>query len=254
MLQGEKEAGRGAWPKGKLMESATYRTAFRMKAACEQVTGFRFDKPEGYTFEPGQYFSLTIPTPDGEQSHIFSHASAPADPFIEMATRMTGSVYKDALGQLVRGDTVQIAGPNGRFGVPEGAERLCFLCGGVGVSPARSIVRHVEQRRLGYRMRLFYGVHDQGCIPYAGEFAEYERRDRRFRLVQILEEPLPGWAGERGFITADLVRRNMESLEGWHFFVTGPPAMIQAMSAVLDELGIPAGSISTEGFTGYAPR
>jgi glycine betaine catabolism B len=228
-----------------------YRIAFRMKAACERVTGFRFDKPAGYDFVAGQYFRLTLPTSEGEQTKSFSHASAPMDPFIEMATRMSGSPFKNALSELVRGDEVTIEGPYGRLVLPPDVTRACFLVGGVGVTPARSIIRDAEQRRTGLRMRLFYGNHDQACIPYSGEFAEYERKDRRFKVVHVLEDPLPGWSGERGFITAELVRRYMDPLDGWHFFLSGPPLMVTAMRQVLEELGVTPERASIEDFTGY---
>lgn len=229
----------------------TYRIAFRMKAACDRVTGFRFGKPDGYEFTAGQYFRLTLDTAEGEQTKAFSHANAPLDPFLELATRMSGSAFKDSLGTLVRGDEVTISGPHGKLMLAEEMRHVCFMCGGVGITPARSIIRDAEQRRTGLRARLFYGNHDQGCIPYSGEFAEYARKDRRFQVVNVLEEPLPGWHGETGVITADLMRRHMESFDEWHFIVTGPPAMVTAMQAVLDELGIPDERVSFETFAGY---
>ncbi len=229
----------------------SYATAFRMKAACERVTGFRFDKPAGYRFAPGQHFRLTLTTLGGDQTRTFSHASSPLDPFLEMATRLTGSPFKVALGDLVRGDEAAIDGPHGGFVVPAGAGQLCLLAGGVGITPARSIVRDAEQRRSGLRIRLFYGNHDQACIPYSGEFAEYERKDRRFKVVHVLEDPLPGWAGERGLITADILRRYVDPLDGWCFFVSGPPGMVSAMRDVLGELSVPSERISAEEFAGY---
>ena len=231
-----------------------FRTAFRMKASCERVTGFRFDKPEGYDFAPGQYFMLNLETAEGSQRKPFSHASAPRDPFIEMATRLTGSAFKNALDSLVRGDEVRIEGPYGRLLLPDGVDHACFLSGGVGITPARSIIRDAEQRRSGLRIRLFDGNHDQGCIPYSGEFAEYAEKDRRFRVVHVLEEPFPGWAGERGFITADLVRRHLDPLGRWHYFVSGPPAMVTAMEGVLEELAVPRERWSVESFAGYGER
>ncbi len=229
----------------------TYRIEFRMKAACDRVTGFRFDKPHGYAFRAGQYFRLTLATDQGELTESFSHASAPGDPFIEMATRMTGSPFKTALGRLVRGDEVSVEGPFGNLILPADVDHACFLAGGVGITVARSIIRDAEQRRTGLRIRLFYGNRDQACIPYSGEFAEYERKDRRFSVVHVLQEPLPGWAGEIGVVTADLVRRHLRSTDAWHFFVAGPPDMVTAMERVLAELEVPKERTSIEHFTGY---
>jgi NAD(P)H-flavin reductase len=70
-------------------------------------------------------------------------------------------------------------------------------------------------------------------------------------VVDVLAEPKAGWDGETGFITADIVRRHIDGIEGWHWVVTGPPAMIAAMQGVLDELQVPADRVSTESFAGY---
>lgn len=233
------------------MGENSYRIKFRMKAACDRVTGFRFDKPAGYVFVAGQYFRLTLETREGTGTESFSHANAPGDPFIELATRMSGSAFKDALGELVRGDEVTVEGPFGKLTVPDGVIKAVFLVGGVGVTPARSIIRDAQQRRTGLRVRLFYGNRDQVCIPYSGEFAEYQRKDRRFEVVEVLEEPLPGWTGEKGFVTADLVRRHIDPLDGWQYFISGPRAMVSAMEAVVEELGIPGDRLSVERFAGY---
>lgn len=230
----------------------SYRIAFRMKASCEHVTAFRFDRPEGYAFQAGQYFRLTLETAEGEQTRTFSHASASRDPFLELATRLTGSAFKNALDQLRRGDVVTIAGPYGRLVASSHVREACFLAGGVGIAPARSMIRDAEQQRTGLRMKLFYGNKDQTCIPYAAEFAEYERKDRRFQYVHVLEEPFPGWQGERGFISADILRRHMDPLAGWHYYISGPPPMIVAMRRVLEELSISPDAISVEEFAGYA--
>jgi glycine betaine catabolism B len=234
------------------MSTERYRVSFRMKAACDRVTGFRFDRPPGHDFRAGQYFRLTLQTRDGEQTKSFSYSNAPGDPFIEMATRLSGSAFKDALAALDRGGEVEVSGPFGKLIVPEGVEHLCILCGGVGITPARSIIRDAEQRRTGLRVRLLYGNHDQACIPYSGEFAEYERKDRRFHIVHVLEDPLPGWTGERGVITADLVRERVNLGERpWHFMVTGPPMMVQVMQQILGELEIPEDRVMIENFAGY---
>jgi len=67
----------------------------------------------------------------------------------------------------------------------------------------------------------------------------------------VLLEAGADWTGERGFITADLVRRHCDPLDGWLWMVSGPPAMVDAMRPVLEGLGVPAGSAMFELFTGY---
>jgi ferredoxin-NADP reductase len=212
----------------------------------------RFEKPSGYTFLPGQFLSITLATRDGEQTKHFTNDQAPADPFIEITTRLSGSAFKDALEDLRPGDIVRVAGPRGRMTLPEGTAKVAFLVGGVGVTPARSIIRDAVQRRTGLQVALFYGNQDQDGIPFGAEFDAYAAAHPEITVVHVLAAPTPGWTGETGFITADIVRRHLAEPGTWHWVVTGPPAMIDAMQRVLAELGIPDELVSTESFVGYA--
>ncbi len=219
---------------------------------CGSTASFRFGKPEGYGFEAGQYFSVTLATEKGHVTEDFSHSNAPADDCLELTTRLTGSPFKNALQALKPGDEVNVAGPNGRFILPEGLEKAAFLAGGVGVTPCRSIVRDAVRCGSGLELLVFYGTHDQSCVPFRDEFDSYEARDPRIRVVEVLESPTEPWPGERGPITAEIVRRHCDPLDGWHWFVSGPPAMMTAMQKVQADLGLPPERVTRELFLGYA--
>jgi ferredoxin-NADP reductase len=231
----------------------SYQVAFLSGDSPAPSTGtFRFAKPDGYTFIPGQHMTLSLVTRDGEQTKPFTHDEAPSDPYLEITTRLSGSAFKDALAALKPGEVVRIAGPRGRMTLPAGVDKVAFLVGGVGVTPARSIIRDAVVRKTGLTVALFYGNQDQDGIPFGEEFDAYAADHPEIAVVHVLAAPKPGWSGERGFITADVVRRHLESLDGWHWVVTGPPAMIDAMKRVLAELGIPDERVSLESFAGYA--
>ena len=61
---------------------------------------FRFSRPPEYRFEAGQSYGVTIPSPDGPLTHVFSHADSPTEAFTELTTRLTGSPFKNALDAL----------------------------------------------------------------------------------------------------------------------------------------------------------
>jgi glycine betaine catabolism B len=233
-------------------ESQRYQVAFRERVSCgESTASFRFDKPEGYDFAAGQYFSLTLPTREGEQTKHFTHSEAPLDAWVELTTRLSGSAFKDALVALVPGTAVGIEGPRGRLTIGPDIRRVAFLVGGIGVTPARSIVRDAVQRSTGLEVAMFYGNQDATCIPFRDEFAGYEADHPEIRVIDVLFQPPEGWTGETGFITAEVVRRHVDPLDGWHWVVAGPPPMIAPMKTVLADLEIPAERISLESFTGY---
>ena len=202
-----------------------------------EVATFRFERPEGYEYRAGQWLRLTLNTANGPETKTFTHSSAPADPHLEITTRLSGSPFKQALAALAEGDAVEISGPGGRLSLPEGASRLAFLVGGVGVTPARSLLRDCGQqgRRFDDALVIF-GNRDQRCAPFLEELTALD--DIGVRVVPVYETAGSDWVGERGFVTAEMVRRHVDPSDGRPFVVAGPPVMVGAMEAVLDELGI----------------
>jgi ferredoxin-NADP reductase len=229
------------------------RTAFLSSQVVAPATAsFRFERPDGFEYRAGQFVSWSVPTREGEQTKPFTLSSAPGDSYLELTTRLTGSPFKDGLLGLRSGDRVGFEGPHGTMVAPDGAPRIAFLAGGVGVTPARSIIRDSVQRATGAELVLFYGNRDEGSVPFGTEFDAYAAADARIRIVHVLESPGPGWNGESGFISAEVVRRHIEPLDGWRFFVSGPPAMIEPMRRLVAGLAIPEDLQMFESFAGYA--
>jgi ferredoxin-NADP reductase len=230
-------------------------TAFlAMEAIAPGVASFRFEKPGHLTYSAGQYVLVSVVTRDGEQTKPFTLSSAPGDPYLEIATRLTGSAFKDALLALRPGDRVAVAGPRGRMVVPPGAGRIAFLVGGIGVTPARSIVRDAAQRATSTEFVLFYGNRDEGSVAFGAELDGYAAADARIRVVHVLEKPGPGWTGETGFITVDVVRRHIDPNDGWRLFISGPPPMIEPMRAVAVGLAVPEDRLMLESWGGAGVR
>lgn len=228
-----------------------YTTRLVGSAECAPKVGtFTFEKPEGYSFEPGQHLVLQLETSEGTQARPFTHAEAPGDPYLEVTTRMTGSAFKSALAALPPGSEVRFEGPRGRRALPGGTARAVFLVGGVGITLARSVLRDAEATGSGLESVLIYGNQDPSCVPY-GQELEATARAGRLTVVHVFVEAPPEWTGERGFITADLVRRHVDPGEDRHFVVVGPPAMVDAMEPVLRELGVPPERATVARFSGY---
>ncbi len=198
---------------------------------------FAFYKPEGYTYRAAQWLRLTLDTSEGPETKTFTQASAPADPVLEITTRLSGSPFKNALAALKPGDPVTFSGPGGTLEIAEGLQRVAFLVGGSGVTPARSMLRDAYLAGRTFEDALVvYGLRDETCSPYLEEFRTMSGTG--VRAVPVLEHSTGSWEGETGFITAELLRRYLDPADGRPYFVSGPPAMLWAMEDVLDELGI----------------
>jgi ferredoxin-NADP reductase len=205
---------------------------------CEDTLTLRFERPAGYGFSAGQYFMLGIETEAGREAKPFSHASSPRDELLEMTTRMSGSTFKRALELAEPNSFVaRIRGPAGRFGLSaEDPGSPVFLAGGVGITPVMSILRDAAQREGMLGASLIYGNATEHCIPYRDEIGSFEGGLVRSTLV--IEHAGEEWEGPSGFITAETVRGCVPDVDQHCYYVTGPPVMVVAMEAVLDDLGI----------------
>lgn len=201
------------------------------------IVTLRLSRPEGYVFKPGQWFTLTLSTHQATETRTFSHCSAPSDEYLETTTRLSESSFKRALATLAPGDRVTVAGPGGRLSLADDAKRACFLVGGVGITPVRSMLR--EAMHVGREFEdavLLFGNRDATCVPFISEFERMAPHG--VRTVVVFENPPEGWSGETGFITAETVREHLPRYEGVPFFVAGPPVMVSVMERVMDDLGI----------------
>ncbi|HEX5641342.1 MAG TPA: oxidoreductase, partial [Thermoleophilia bacterium] len=69
-------------------------------------------------------------------------------------------------------------------------------------------------------------------------------------VVRVLSQPSEAWTGERGYITADVLRRHLPEklLVHFQYFICGPGVLMDAMEAALPALGVPVDRVHTERF------
>ena len=123
--------------------------------------------------------------------------------------------------------------------------RSIFLAGGVGITPVMSILRYARETARDIDATLFYGNVTEECIAYENELAEMEEC---VETIHVIERPRSEWTGYRGFIRASIVSAHVPDALACDYYVTGPPAMVSAMDAVLDELEIPVSQRHVERF------
>jgi ferredoxin-NADP reductase len=218
--------------------TSSHEVEYLGKEMCgTDIVTCRFARPVGYEFAAGQWTRLTIPTPDGPDVRTFTLCSAPEDEALEITTRLSPSAFKVALAALEPGTIVQVNDAHGALTLPADAKRICFLVGGVGITPVRSMLRDAMQTDRAFDdALLLFGNRDESCVPFAQEFAAMSPIG--VRTVICYEHAGDAWIGERGFISAETVRRHLDATDGRPFVVAGPPVMVAAMERVLDDLEI----------------
>lgn len=207
----------------------------------------------GLAFEPGQFVWLaTGRTPLALDDHpisISSSAVLGADRSLELSIKALGDWSRERVPRLAPGHRVWLDGPFGAFTpdrVP--AQGFVLIAGGIGITPLRSMLLTLRDRGDPRPVLLVHAAHDASRAVFAAELRRLER-EMPLTLVPVREAPAPGEAAERGFVTAELLRRHLPADAGLRaFFVCGPGPMMDALEGTLAELGVPQERVRTERF------
>ncbi len=204
------------------------------------VLTIRLDRPEGFTFIPGQHCLVGLP--DVPQfsgvAKPFTFSCSPDQPWLELTIKEIGA-FTGAICARRVGDRVAIRGPFGNALTFDGthADDVVMLSGGSGITPFISMLRFARDRGLSNRMLLLYANRSEADIIFRDEL---DRMPAPIRVVHFLSAAGEGWAGERGRISREKILEYAGTMTGGLWYLCGPPPMNKSMQEILDELKIPA--------------
>ena len=244
------------WRRGNFLRpTQSYKTTLAGKEEIARGTiAFRLRKPAGFTYAAGQAVYVTLPGQKEADSkgriRTFSLASAPQEPELVIATRMTDTAFKRCLADLPAGSPVGIEGPYGDLTLDGGSTPVVFLAGGIGITPFRSMILDAVERGLTRDMTLIYSNRNAADAAFLSELEQLACSNPRFKLVATMTDAAD-WQGERGYIARDMIERHVGAVTEPVFYLAGPPALVAAMEALLLKGGVKSGNIRAEMFTGY---
>src|SRR5690606_13258155 len=139
--------------------------------------------------------------------------------------------------------------PHGAFTLQDRRDRpLVFIAGGVGFAPIMGMLRALRDEGHAGGVTLIYGERNLDQILYRDEIRQMER-EMGLRANMVLAEPPPGWTGEAGILTREVLARCLGRLApNALYFVCGPLAMMDSVEDSLARLGAPEASIVSERF------
>jgi len=205
---------------------------------------------DGLRFEPGQFAWITVGrSPFSVTSHPFSFcSSAEMNGSVEVAIKAAGD-FTASVATVEPGTEVYLDGPHGVFSIDqyEGAG-FCLIAGGVGIAPALSMLETLADRGDVRPVVLFAGNREWDSIILRERIDELTAR-LNVQVVHVLEQPPPDWAGETGYLDADILARHLPAgFRRFQFFACGPTPMLAAVETALVRIGAPADRIHTERF------
>jgi ferredoxin-NADP reductase len=203
----------------------------------------------GFRFLPGQWVDLGVEIDGTTHTSGYSITTSPIHQGeIELAIKASARhpVARWVHERAAVGDRVRVSQGQGPFVyLPEMSDNVVLIGGGVGVTPLLSIFRHVRDARLPTRVHLVYSVSDSREILFRDELDAAVREHDNLHVGITVTQPDPSWHGLTGRI--DPVKLHaLDVPDDTLYYLCGPKGMVEDMSTLLHDLGVPMNRIIFE--------
>jgi len=184
-------------------------------------------------YRAGQFTTVTVEVDGVRLSRCYSLSSAPADPLLRITVKRApkGRVSRWLHEHVRAGDVLRLGAAAGEFVLPAAPpERLLFVTGGSGVTPAMSILRDLDARdAVGDVVLVCYARSRRDAI-FGGELRELAGRRGRLRLVQVFDDQGGAFSeAQLGAAVPDFAERAT--------YLCGPPGLMARVERMWDEAG-----------------
>ncbi len=206
---------------------------------------FRLQPPDGFdmNWKTGQFITVNYPE-DPKTKRAYSLSSSPMDDqYLEITIKRMGNFGTRIYETGHVGKVLNVIPPRGKFLVPEDPTvPLMLLSGGSGVTPYRSMMRYILQRKLPTRVVNFYSVRVPEDIIFKDEFEQLCKANPNFKFFVTCTRVPPqdtSWTGLRGRIRPDMVRQFTEDPERTVYYGCGSHDFVVGTAKMLLDMGLP---------------
>jgi NAD(P)H-flavin reductase len=185
---------------------------------------------------PGQFVKLSL---EGQGEGFFAIASAPHPRGVILDFLIKrGSPLADTLAALPPGSRVRLTSPSGKgFPLEKARNRsLLLFATGSGISPIRSVIEVIRRERTSFKdVTLYFGARTPDAFAYAEEMAHWQ--EASIEVIRTVSQPgASGWQGLTGYVQTHVGEKDVT---GALAFLCGQKAMVQAVTDLLVQRGLP---------------
>ncbi len=140
------------------------------------------------------------------------------------------------------GKSVEVSAPAGNFEYQElrDAAKVICLAGGSGITPFVSMANAIADGDEDFEMTLLYGSRNAENILFKDELDALAAKCDKIKVVHVLsdENAVTGDGFEKGFITAELIKKYAPTEEKYSIFLCGPQQMYAFVDKELEKLDL----------------
>lgn len=200
---------------------------------------------EDFYWRAGQFISVRFLAKGfWLQSHPFSFSVAPNGKMIRITIKQLGD-FTNKIAKIPTGTKVFIEGPFGVFTAdPDKNKKYLFIAGGIGITPIRAIL---EELPHATKKILLYGNRTERDLVFKKELAELSFA-RNISVYPVISDD-KNFSGEKGIITASLVKKLVPNFKEFVVYICGPKPMMDGIYGELRSFGVKKNNIHLERFS-----
>jgi 3-ketosteroid 9alpha-monooxygenase subunit B len=223
----------------------------RVVPETSDASSFVLDVPatlrETFRYQPGQFCTFRVHVDRDVHLRSYSMSSAPdSDPDLTVTVKRVagGLVSNWFLDEVSEGTVLEVTKPAGVFCPHETERPVLAFCGGSGVTPVMSIVKH-ELAATQRSVRLLYANRDAASVIFDDALGQLAaRQPARLEVRHHLDT-------DGGFVTADditaFARGAGDALDA-EVYICGPGPFMDLVETTLLALGMEPARIHVERF------
>jgi nitric oxide dioxygenase len=238
----------------------------RKQQESERITSFYLfpeDRAPLPGFKPGQYLSVKVRIPGSEFQQIrqYSLSSLPNGEYYRISVKREsapdegsprGQISNYLHEHVEEGSTVLVHVPGGHFAINENSNSpVVLISGGVGITPAVCMLQRLAQENR--RETLFvHATTNRRHHAFREEVLALTEAHPLVRSVIYYEQPAATDESEtdydhRGRITRESLAQYLPGPDAEYYYC-GPIGFMNALSSLLDNLGVPLAKRYSEAF------
>lgn len=216
----------------------------------------QFERPENWSYLPGQYLTLLLPIAGQEIRRSYSLCSMPEEaPAIAVARVTNGLASRWLIDQLKVGDVLESLPPNGRFVLPAVLPPLLvFVAAGSGITAVLPLIRQALGERKT-KVRLIYACKNREIAWFSAKLLQMQHNlSDQFKIDWFESQPATGIPQRIGNLGLEILVNSWPMWQEAHYFLCGPFAFMRTTRITLGFMGIDETSIHQENFASEGQR
>ena len=195
-------------------------------------------------FGAGKYLTVFETIEGMPITRAYSISSSPKESLegkYELTIKLVegGLMSKYIFDTWKKGKSVEVSAPAGNFEYQElrDAKKVICLAGGSGITPFVSMAKAIRDGDEDFEMTLLYGSRNYENILFRKELDAIAKECDKVKVVHVLSDEAEVKKGtEKGFITAELIKKYAPENEEYSIFICGPQQMYNFLDSELGKL------------------